>query len=97
MEIVAFDVFGTLVDWHTSITAALAEVGGRAGIDAGWPALASAWRARYRPTLGRVVAGELPFQSLDALHRMMLDELAADGPLQALGDADRDELAAASW
>ena len=62
---ILFDVFGTLVDWHTSITAALAGVGGRAGIDADWPALARAWRARYRPTLGRVVAGELPFQPDD--------------------------------
>ena len=79
VEIIAFDVFGTLVDWHTSIAAALAEVGGRAGIDADWAVLASAWRARYRPALARVVAGELPFESLDTLHRMMLDELAADG------------------
>ena len=96
VEIIAFDVFGTLVDWHTSIVAALAEVGGRAGIDADWAALASAWRARYRPTLARVVAGGLPFESLDTLHRMMLDELAADGGpgarLQALSDADRDDL-----
>jgi 2-haloacid dehalogenase len=96
VEIIAFDVFGTLVDWHMSIAAALAEVGGRAGIDADWAALANAWRARYRPTLARVVAGELPFESLDALHRMMLDELAADdgpgGPLQALSDADHDGL-----
>ena len=45
VEIIAFDVFGTLVDWHTSIAAALAEVGGRAGIDADWAVLASAWRA----------------------------------------------------
>ena len=71
-------------------------MGGRAGIDADWAALASAWRARYRPTLARVVAGQLPFESLDALHRMMLDELAADGgpgrPLRALSDADRDQL-----
>jgi 2-haloacid dehalogenase len=80
LEIIAFDVFGTLVDWHTSIAAALAGVGGGAGIDADWAALASAWRARYRPTLARVVAGEVPFGSLDTLHRMMLDELAVGGP-----------------
>ena len=83
VEIIAFDMFGTLVDWYTSIAAALAEVGGRAGIDADWAVLASAWRARYRPTLARVVAGELPFESLDTLHRMMLDELAADGGCRA--------------
>jgi 2-haloacid dehalogenase len=91
-EIIAFDVFGTLLDWRSSITAELARVGGRAGIDADWPAVADAWRSRYRPTLDRVVGGELPFQTLDGMHRMMLDEVAREHGLQALGEADRDEL-----
>ena len=93
LEVIAFDVFGTLVDWHTSIAGALQRVGGRAGLSADWPAVASAWRSLYRPTLARVVAGELPFQPLDALHRRMLDEVAGQWqPLRALSDADRDEL-----
>ena len=91
IEVIAFDVFGTLVDWHTSITVALQEVGGRAGIDADWPAVASAWRALYHPTLSQVVRGELPFQSLDTLHRRMLDEVAGSQQLP-LSDADREEL-----
>ena len=91
VEIIAFDVFGTLVDWHTSITAALQEVGGRAGIDADWPGVASAWRALYHPALSQVVRGELPFQSLDALHRRMLDEVAGTRQLP-LSDPDREEL-----
>ena len=68
-EVVAFDVFGTLVDWHTSIAEALARVGPRAGIQADWPELANAWRARYHPTLNRVVEGGQPFRTLDVLHR----------------------------
>jgi 2-haloacid dehalogenase len=91
-EIIAFDVFGTLVDWRSSIAAALARVGGRAGISADWPAVADAWRSRYRPTLDRVVAGGLAFQPLDVLHRTMLDEIADSSGLQALGEADRAEL-----
>lgn len=91
-EIIAFDVFGTLVDWRSSIAAALARVGGRAGISADWPAVADAWRSRYRPTLNRVVAGGLAFQPLDVLHRVMLDEVADSRHLKALGDADRAEL-----
>jgi 2-haloacid dehalogenase len=92
VEVIAFDVFGTLVDWHTSIAAALRRVGGRAGLDADWPAVANAWRALYHPTLARVVAGDLPFQPLDALHRRMLDEVAGQRELQALSEADRAEL-----
>jgi 2-haloacid dehalogenase len=91
-EIIAFDVFGTLVDWRSSIAAALARVGGRAGISADWPAVADAWRSKYRPALDRVVAGGLAFQPLDVLHRVMLDEVADEQHLQALGDADRAEL-----
>ena len=32
-EIIAFDVFGTLVDWRTSISAALALAGRGAGLE----------------------------------------------------------------
>jgi len=92
VEIIAFDVFGTLVDWRSSVTGALAEVGARAGIDADWAAVADAWRSRYRPTLERLVRGEAPYQPLDALHRTMLDEVAEEHQLQAIGDAERDEL-----
>jgi 2-haloacid dehalogenase len=91
IEIVAFDVFGTLVDWRSSIAAHLARVGERAGLDADWPAIADAWRSRYQPTLSRVIAGELGFQPLDALHAMTLDEVAQahDLPFTA---AERAEL-----
>ena len=92
IEVVAFDVFGTLVDWHTSVAGALAEVGGRAGIEADWPAVANAWRELYHPTLNRVVQGGLPFQPLDVLHRMMLDQVADQHGLGVLTSADRDEL-----
>lgn len=91
-EIIAFDVFGTLVDWRSSIAAALARVGSRAGISADWPAVADAWRSRYRPTLNRVVSGGLAFQPLDVLHRTMLDEVAEEYRLGALSEADRAEL-----
>ncbi len=92
IEVVAFDVFGTLVDWRTSIAAELARIGERAGVQADWPAVAVAWRSRYLPTLGRVIRGELGFQSLDALHAMMLDEVIEEFGLRQLGPADRAEL-----
>ncbi len=92
VEIIAFDVFGTLVDWRTSIAAALAGVGERAGLDADWPAVADAWRSRYAPTLAGVLRGERAYQPLDALHAIMLDQVVAEYDLHALSAADRDEL-----
>ncbi len=91
-EVVAFDVFGTLVDWRSSIAADLSRVGTRAGLDADWPTMADAWRARYQPTLERVLVGDQPFRSLDELHAMTLDDVIADNGLQALGPQDRAEL-----
>jgi 2-haloacid dehalogenase len=92
VEIIAFDVFGTLVDWRTSMAAALERVGTRADLQADWPAIADAWRSRYKPALVRVVQGQQPFQPLDVLHAAMLDELAAEHGLEALSETDRAEL-----
>lgn len=71
IQILAFDVFGTVVDWHSSIVKELDTM--NLGIDANQFALD--WRAGYRPAMDRVLAGELPWTSIDELHRIILDEL----------------------
>ena len=85
-EIIAFDVFGTLVDWRSSIAAALEQAGRSAGLEADWPAVADSWRSRYQPALARVISGERPFATLDVLHAEMLEEVIAEHRLQAIGD-----------
>ncbi|WP_433469095.1 haloacid dehalogenase type II [Spirillospora sp. CA-128828] len=92
VDAAVFDVFGTLTDWRSSVTGELAEIGGRAGLHADWPAVTDAWRRRYRPTLRRVVAGELPWRPLDDLHRLMLDRVLAEHGLDALTAAHRGDL-----
>ncbi|BDM70343.1 haloacid dehalogenase [Streptomyces nigrescens] len=94
IDAAVFDVFGTLTDWRSGVTEALAAVGNRAGLQADWGAVSDAWRRRYRPALLRVVSGDLPWLPLDGLHRIALDEaLAGHGAgLDALGEAERDEL-----
>jgi 2-haloacid dehalogenase len=92
VEVVAFDVFGTLVDWRTSMTAALAAAGRDAGLEAEWPAVAGAWRSRYKPATAAVVRGERPFEPLDVLHARMLEEVIAEFGLQALRPEQRTAL-----
>ncbi|BDH12616.1 haloacid dehalogenase type II [Streptomyces hygroscopicus] len=92
VDAAVFDVFGTMTDWRSSVTAGLADIGGRAGLDADWPAVADAWRRRYRPVLERVLGGELPWRPLDDLHRLMLDGVVAEHGLDDLGEAERDAL-----
>lgn len=82
-RILAFDVFGTVVDWHGSIVRELQalapEVDGNA--------FALAWRAGYQPTMQRVRSGELGWTRLDELHRLILDELLPRFGLTHLSEA----------
>ncbi|WP_173910929.1 haloacid dehalogenase type II [Acinetobacter sp. Marseille-Q1618] len=71
IQVLAFDVFGTVVDWHSSIVKEFDAM--NLEIDANQFALD--WRAGYRPAMDRVLSGELPWTSIDELHRIILDEL----------------------
>jgi 2-haloacid dehalogenase len=73
-RVLAFDVFGTVVDWRSGITREsadfLARIG-RSDIDAA--AFADEWRARYQPAMAAVRDAMRPFVILDILHREMLE------------------------
>lgn len=62
-----FDVFGTLVDWRTSIAGQMAPHTDRP------EAFADAWRGRYQPSMEEVRSGRRAFVPLDTLHRESLD------------------------
>ena len=57
----AFDVFGTVVDWRGSVVRELEEFGRTHGVDADWPSFADDWRAGYVPSMDLVRRGELPW------------------------------------
>jgi len=88
IEALTFDVFGTVVDWRTSIIREGQALRKRLGLDTDWAALADAWRAGYRPAMDRVRAGELPWTRIDDLHRMILDDLVEPFALQSLGEGE---------
>ncbi len=72
----AFDVFGTVVDWRGSIareSAPFLKAIGREDLDPG--KFADAWRGRYQPAMAAVMAKGRPFVLLDALHREMLKDV----------------------
>lgn len=85
----AFDVFGTVVDWRSSIIAELQSFGARHGLQRDWASFADAWRAGYAPAMDRVRRGELPWTRIDDLHREILVGLL-DGV--NVTDAEIDEL-----
>jgi 2-haloacid dehalogenase len=87
----AFDVFGTVVDWRSSIIRELEEFGRTHGAQQDWSAFADSWRAGYAPAMDRVRRGDLPWTRIDDLHRMILGDLLAGAGI-AVSDEHIDEL-----
>ncbi len=92
LKVLAFDVFGTVVDWRGGVAAEMAAVATerRLTVDAG--AFADAWRSKYLPYLLRIRNGEMPWQVLDGVHRASLQELVSELSLKSLTEADLDRL-----
>lgn len=88
----AFDVFGTVVDWRSSVVRELENLGRHKKIDADWPAFADAWRSRYAPSMERVRRGDLPWTNLDALHKASLEELLSEFGVEGLSEGEKDHL-----
>jgi 2-haloacid dehalogenase len=84
-----FDVFGTVVDWRSGVAREVRHLLGDT-LDA--EALADAWRGRYVPSMDRVRRGELPWTSLDDLHRASLDELLVEFGAPDVPESVRTEL-----
>jgi 2-haloacid dehalogenase len=91
-KVLAFDVFGTVVDWRSGIISAGERLAARHGLRVDWAGFADAWRDEYSPSMDRVRRGELPWTKLDQLHRHTLDALIPRFGLEAFPEADRDEM-----
>ena len=84
MRALIFDVFGTCVDWRTSIAATPRGTACRRR-------LADAWRDQYQPQLETVRDGSRPWVNLDVLHRIGLDIVLRELDID-LPEPDRIEL-----
>lgn len=83
-----FDVFGTVVDWRSSIAREGRAFGQRNGLDLDWAAFADDWRGLYKPYMRKVEDGELPWTILDELHRLMLVEALAQNGISGVPDTE---------
>jgi 2-haloacid dehalogenase len=82
-----FDVFGTLVDWRTSIAREAEALLMPLGHEIDWLAFADAWRGEYQPAMNEVREGRIPFCKLDVLHRKNLERILPRFALQSLPPA----------
>ncbi|MCH2576322.1 hypothetical protein MK131_16210, partial [Candidatus Poribacteria bacterium] len=87
VKALTFDVFGTVVDWRTSIIREGQILAANKGFDLDWGEFAERWRGGYGPAMNRVRTGELPWTKIDDLHRMILDELIDEYGLGELSES----------
>ena len=88
IKALTFDVFGTVTDWRGTLVRDVSAFGKARGIDIDAEAFALAWRSRYEPSMHRVRTGALPWKSLDELHKLIAEEVAAKFHLQSLEEED---------
>lgn len=84
VKVLAFDVFGTVVDWHGSIVDEIKQIAPR--VDG--HAFATAWRAGYKPAMARVMSGEQGWTLIDDLHWQILQTLIDPFDLGHLSEAE---------
>src|ERR1700704_5749590 len=81
-----FDVFGTLVDWRSSIAREAKPVREPLGYKLDWSAFADAWRNQYQPAMDEVRSGRIAFCKLDVLHRQNLERILPSFGIASLPD-----------
>ena len=89
VKALVFDVFGTVVDWRTSLINDFTAWGKTRGVTADWTALVDGWRAVYAASMDDVRKHpERGYVILDVLHRRSLEKLVAQQSIQGLTEDD---------
>ena len=92
IKALTFDVFGTVVDWRSTIIQEITLLARSKQIAINAAQFADDWRAGYKPAMDRVRKGDLPWLNIDALHRLILDELLVDHAITGLSEEEKDHL-----
>jgi 2-haloacid dehalogenase len=75
MKALTFEVFGTVVDYRSSIVWAGRQLSAAHGVKVNWGEFADAWRAEYRPSMDSAMRDASSWVKVDAIYRTVLDEL----------------------
>jgi 2-haloacid dehalogenase len=91
-QVLAFDVFGTVVDVRGSLIRELTAFGDGHGVVANWPTVADRWLLGYEEGTAAINDGARPWATVDELNRATLDQILADLGLPDTPDSEREEL-----
>jgi 2-haloacid dehalogenase len=90
VQALLFDVFGTVVDWRSSLIDDLTQFGAGKGLTVDWAAFADEWRALYQPAMEEVRSGRRPWTILDVLHRESLEKTLTKYRIAGLSEPEKD-------
>lgn len=88
IKVIAFDVFGTTVDWHGSIMQEVKQMSLNVDADQ----FANAWRSGYEPAMAEVRKGAKTWTKIDVLHRMILDRILDEFNITHLSEEQKQHL-----
>ncbi|KAF8207904.1 HAD-like domain-containing protein [Mycena galopus ATCC 62051] len=86
VQALLFDVFGTVVDWHGSVTQELERLGKEHAIDGDWKEFATTWRRGYLENTRRIALGGTGPSSVDIMHREILENVLNTPQWKPFGD-----------
>jgi len=89
IKALTFDVFGTVVDYYSSIVSEGEQLAQQKGLQVDWGAFALSWRNHYNPFIQRVERHELPWTRLDTLHRLALEEVLTEFHITNLTEEEK--------
>jgi 2-haloacid dehalogenase len=92
VQALLFDVFGTVVDWRSSIIKELSAWGANKGLTVDWAEFTDNWRALYQPAMEEVRSGRRPWTILDVLHREGLEKLLVQYGVSGLAEAEKEHI-----
>jgi 2-haloacid dehalogenase len=88
-----FDTGGTILDWHSGFSNALAMAGARHGLDRNWHELANDMRHKSLGKMLNLGKDAPPAYNFDGAHRMALEEIIAEHGLEAFSQQERHAIA----
>jgi len=88
-----FDVFGTVVDWRSSVIKAGEKLSRELGLTVDWTAFAEEWRrVGYHQQIAKIRSGEAPYETTDVFMLRKLHELMPKYGITGLSDEQVDWL-----
>jgi 2-haloacid dehalogenase len=90
-----FDTYGTVVDWRSAVLEALEALGRSRGLTVAWQAILADWEPR--PIMDRVNRGEVPWMTMEEIHRQALGASLARHRITGLTEREIDRLVQARW